>query len=68
MTQRKTASAAVLQACRNYRGYVQQNNALRDEIKALRLALESQRHTMEQARMAAMHLVEACGQGDMLNG
>lgn len=64
-TWRNTASGACLDALKNYPGLRDQLVEQREEIARLRRIIDRQAQVLESARSAAMHLVEATGQGDM---
>lgn len=66
-TGERTASKAFASAAAGAPGLSSEIRRLRNELEQARETIRVQRQTLEQARCAALALVERCGQGDLIN-
>ncbi|OLU26963.1 hypothetical protein BVH03_15310 [Pseudomonas sp. PA15(2017)] len=64
----KTASKAYAKAATDALQLYRETQHLQETIEMQRIEILRYQRILEQARASAMHLVEACGQGDLLNG
>tara|TARA_Y100001973_G_C5206992_1_gene342222 strand:- start:215 stop:472 length:258 start_codon:yes stop_codon:yes gene_type:complete len=64
----RTGSKAFLVAASDAPDLVLELRRLRSELSQANETILVQRQTLEQARSAALALVERCGQGDLING